>query len=116
MKVNKKQLQLMKRCLGIKFKSILSHKLEINQNCYPTYKCELEDLKLWNDLCKMKLAYHIWLKEKPSYYCVSNKGIEYLEVELGLQLSIKKELDEHTRWLIKASKMELKTSFPGGKK
>lgn len=88
MEINKEHIKLMKQCIGFKHKGIFSNKFKAKQNYFFYYRCSLEQLKLWNELCKMKLACSVYPFKAQPYYTLTEKGIRYLELKYLVQISV----------------------------
>lgn len=86
MEINKEHIKLMKQCIGLK-KSIFN-KFNAKKNCFYCYRANLEQLKLLNDLCKMKFAVYIYPFKGQPYYQLTENGIRYLELKYSIQISI----------------------------
>ena len=88
MEISKEHIKLMKQCIGFKHKGIFSNKFKTKRNCFYYYRCSLEQLKLWNELCKMKLACYVHLFKAQPYYYLTENGIRYLELKYLVQISV----------------------------
>ena len=87
MKLNKEHIQLMKKCLGIKI--FLRHNITVKRNRFNYFWCKgIEEIKLWNDICRCGFAEYRYPEKSQAYYFLTIKGIEFLEMKLGVQIKI----------------------------
>lgn len=87
MKITKEHLKIMKKCIGFRF-VLFSNKFKAKRNRYYSHNCDLDQMKQWNDLCKIQFAKYISPKNRQPYYALTEKGIQYLELKYSVQISI----------------------------
>ena len=88
--LSKDQVKIMKRCIGFKFKTIFQTKFIAKRNYFSYFWCNgIEEIKHWNDLCKQRLACFRQPEKTVPYYFLTNRGINKLEMYLGIQIKFK---------------------------